>query len=147
MAEIKAYVTLIGDAFDIKNVTAMMGIRPDSVRGKDETLPNGRCFGHTEWGIQTALMESDDVETVLKQLITRTNSKTDIMRKVAEDCHAVWNVLILVKVYDDLPLIVFSTDTIAYLHEIRAKIGFDTYMLQDMDKNERYEPNWERIEW
>ncbi len=135
MAEIKAYVTLIGDAFDIKNVTAMIGIQPDKVRDKNEMLPNGKRFGHTEWGIHTALMESDDVEAVLKQLISRTNNKTDIMRKVAEDCHGVWNVLVLVKVYDDLPLIIFSTDTIEYLHEIRAKIGLDTYMLRDIDEN------------
>ncbi len=36
MAEIKAYVTLIGDTFDTKNVTAMIGIQPDKVRDKNE---------------------------------------------------------------------------------------------------------------
>lgn len=131
MAEIKAYITLIGADYDINYVTELIGIQPDNIRRCDEILGNGKRFGHTEWGIETQTEVGDDVEAVLKQLIHRAKSKIGMMQKAAENCCATWDVLIMIKVYDDMPLILFSTETIKFLYEIQAKVGFDTYLLLD----------------
>ncbi len=133
MAELKGYLTLIGDNFDLDFVSQTLKMKPDSIRKKDDLLPNGRQFGHVEWGIQTQTQTGDNVEPILQQLMDRTKGKTSVMREIAEDCHAIWNVLILLRVYDELPLIIFSPDTIKYLYEIQAKLGFDTYLLLGED--------------
>ena len=129
MAQLKGYLTLIGNNFDLDYVSKALEMAPDTTRKSDEILQSGRQFGHDEWGIETELEESDDVECILQKLIDRTSGKTSIMRAVADECDAVWNVLILEKVYDELPMIVFSQDTIRYLYEINAELGFDSYLL------------------
>ena len=129
MAVLQGFLTLIGDSYDLNYVTQTLGMNPDRTRKHDEILPNGQLLGLDSWGIETKLEESEDVECVLQKLIDRTREKTMLMREIAEECNAVWNVVILEKVYDNLPVIVLSQNTIRYLYEINAELGFDSYLL------------------
>ena len=129
MAEIRAYLTLIGDEFDVDYVSKEMKMDPDEIRKKDEILRNGSLFGHTEWGLETRLEIGDEVEPVLRQLINRTISNVDTMRKLSKELHAAWHILILLKVYNASPAIILPLDILQYAVEIGAGIGFDTYVL------------------
>lgn len=68
MAEIQGYLTLIGDDFDTALVSKLIGRLPTYVREKAEVLGNGQLFGHCEWGVETELIETDDLPPVSNSL-------------------------------------------------------------------------------
>ena len=129
MAIVRAYLTMIGKEFNPDLVTDLLNITPDQVRTPLEILPNGNYFHHTEWGIETARQEVDDVETVIRQLLDRVSGRLDDMAAVAESVSAQWHVLVCVKSgTSDFPYIIFSAQTICELAKIKAQMGFDTYL-------------------
>lgn len=132
MAWVKAYLTLIGDQFDPERITGRLGVKPDTVRLPSEVLPNGRLFGHTEWGVETEKQEADDVETVLEQLFLRMKGCMEEMGELDEEASAVWNILVYVKsTAEDFPNIVFSAETVRKMAKMKATIGFDTYIFDE----------------
>ena len=136
MAEIKVYLTLIGDDFDPNYVTKEIGIRPVYVREKNEILGNGRLFGHFEWGIETELMQTDDLSNIPDQLISTIPCGLDVLLHIAQKCKAQWNVLILVNVYDSFPALYFSKDFIQVAGYIGATVGFDVYLHLNQDEDD-----------
>lgn len=132
MAEIKAYLTLIGDDFDPDDIYPLCGISPTYTRGKNDVLKNGRAFGHAEWGIETDLLVSDSLEDVLCELALKITCEPQILREIAEKCAAEWNVLILLRVFNgDIPVLYFPAEFIQLAAQLCAKIGFDTYLAED----------------
>lgn len=130
MAKIRAYLTLVGEDFDVDQVSLEIGMTPDEVRHKDERLGNGSLFGHTEWGIETELKKSDEVEPVLRELFSRINCDPVVLKEVGLKFKAEWHLLILVRIYDeDMPVLFFPADIIQFAAQIGAQIGFDTYLL------------------
>lgn len=128
MARIRAYLTLIGDSFDCDHVTNCFQVQPDTVRTPNEKLGNGQAFGHSEWGIHTDIEIADEVEPLLKNLRGRMKCGTEAMRKVAEDVNAEWHHSYYLQVTDgDMPVLYFSAESIQFLAEIRAQLGFDMY--------------------
>lgn len=134
MAKMRGYLTLIGDDFETKHVTEVIGQEPPYVRERNEVLGNGRPFGHCEWGVITEMFDSFDLSPISDTLMNILTCPTHLLRQVAIDCNAQWNILFLVKVTDDdFPAIVFYPEFIKFAAEINAKIGFDTYLLMDSD--------------
>lgn len=130
MAQIRAYLTLIGDDFDANLVSKQIGLDADEVRVKDEVLGNGQLFGHTEWGIETRVEDCDEVGPVLQRLFDRVPCSPQILYEVSRRCMAEWHILILLKIYNaDAPVIYFPESIIQYAAQIHAQIGFDCYIL------------------
>ena len=131
MAEIRVSLTLIGECYDPDYVTQRLQMTPDILRLPDERLGNGCLFGHTEWGIQTAIVVSDEVEVVLRSLWNRLNCNAHALKSLAEELNAQWHCLCYLRTQDgNLPAICFSSESIRFLAEIGAEMGFDTYNRQ-----------------
>lgn len=129
MAVMQVHLTLIGDDFDTAYVTGETGMQPDYLREKDEVLPSGRLFGHTEWGIETERVQSDDLEELLTPFISRISCESSTLLRLCDECSAEWHLLILVEIYDDYsPALYFSTEIVRFAASINAQIGFDTYV-------------------
>lgn len=133
MAKIQGNLTLIGDNFDTAYVSRMIGQFPPYVREKTEVLRNGQFFGHCEWGVGTEFVETDDLPPVSNLLRGMINCPTEVLKKVAQDCNAVWNILFNVDVYDDFPALFFDQEFIQFTAEIGGKIGFDVLLLNGPD--------------
>jgi len=128
MADIKAHFTLIGDTFDPQLVTERTGITPSWVRHKGEVFGNGHTFDHTEWGIETEEFREDDLLPVIEQLCSvLENTPGTLLRELAEECNAEWNLLFDVDIHDGRdPVGYFPSEFVQFCGEIKASIGFDT---------------------
>lgn len=132
MADIQAHLTLIGKSFDTQLVTERTEITPSWVRQKDELLKNGCSFGHTEWGTETKKFSTDDALPVIEQLSSLITSKTDTLKKLADECNAEWNILFDIDIFNkDAPAIYFPAKFIELCGKISATIGFDTYIYDE----------------
>ena len=132
MAEIKAYLTLIGDDFDLDGVSLSCGIHPTYTRHKNEKLGNGKRFGHTEWGIETDLLVTDDIENVLSELTSKITCSPQTLYEMAQKYSAEWHVLVLLRIFSgEMPVLFFSAEFIQLAAQLHAKIGFDTYVIND----------------
>lgn len=136
MAKIQGYLTLIGDDFDTALVSKLIGRLPTYVREKTEVLGNGQLFGHCEWGVETELIETDDLPPVSNSLQEIINCPAQLLRKIAQDCNARWSILYYVKVYDEFPVLWFNAEFIQFVAEIGGSIGFDGYLLGGLDIDE-----------
>ena len=135
MAQIRAYLTLIGAEFNTDFVTSQIGIQPDEIRQKDEMLPNGKRFGKTQWGVHTDKISTDELAPVLRKLIERFDCGTACLRGLLSTCNAEWHLLILLEVYnEERPVLYFPSDVIHFLGEIDAQVGFDDYMFSTKRK-------------
>lgn len=133
MAKIRGHLTLIGDDFETAYVSRMTGQLPNYVREKTEILRNGQLFGHCEWGVVTEFIDTFDLQVVSDLLRGMINCPTEVLKQVAQDCDAVWNILFAVDVYDDFPALYFESDFIQFTAEIGGIIGFDVLLLNGPD--------------
>ncbi len=134
MNEMKVYLTLIGDRFDPEEVSAEIGMSADAIRLADEALRNGRRFGHTEWGIQTAKKRQEELEPLMLELFARLPCSPHRLYEIAQAHAACWHVLILVETYgDEPPILIFSEDTIQFLAAMHAQMGFDNYIYEEAE--------------
>ena len=131
-----AYFTLIGDNFDIDYVTQVLDTPPTGTRNRNEVLGNGRVFGHTEWGISTQEESSRDIEIQLNKVIAPYFDKIDLLNKVRVQCHAEWNILIVVYIRNgDVPAMTFSKENLKFFASIDAEVGFDTYIISTRESS------------
>ena len=130
MAEIKIYLTLIGDDFDCNYVTRIVGLQPSTLRDKNEVLGNGREFGHYEWGIETDLIHTDDLSDIPDKFVLTIPCSSKQLFSLAAELKAQWHILFLVEVYDVFPALYFSAEFIKFAADIGAQFGFDTYLYQ-----------------
>ena len=128
MAEMKAYLTLIGEEFNPDEVTERLKIQPCRVRTKHEILGNGQEFGHYEWGIETDSIEHYDLDPIVNRLIEFIKPRTKLLTEVAKKCCAEWNILFYISSSEDFPAVYFISEFVQLSAEINAIIGFDTYI-------------------
>ncbi len=136
MAEMQGYLTLIGNDFDTKHVTEVIGQLPTYVREKTEILGNGRAFGHCEWGVETEMFDTYELPPICDALMNILKCPTQLLRQVAVDCNAQWHILFLVRITDDFPALIFSPDFVKFAADINAGIGFDGYLLIEENEDE-----------
>ena len=124
------HLTLIGDDFELSNVSSKLGIFPTYTRNKDELLKNGREFGRTEWGIGFECEPSIDIEDQYRKILSMVQDKTDILTQLCVECDAEWHILFVVYIENgDVPALYLSKGFIAFAAAIGAQVGFDTYVL------------------
>lgn len=129
MSRIKAYLTLIGENFNLEDISRQIGISADTTRFPDELLKNGRRFGHTEWGIETAQEEQEALEPVLRELFARLPCSPQHLCEIAQGCSAEWHVLIWITTCGNkCPVLYFPMDIIQLMAEMKAQMGFDYYI-------------------
>ena len=128
MAEMFASITLIGDYFDLNQITKQLGVSPNYQRRSSEILKNGRAFGHCEWGLTTEVFNAEEIVTVVNALMKTLLVPCDLLRQTAMDAHAKWNLLFTIYVYEDFPIVVLPPDFSKFAGEIDAAIGFDVYL-------------------
>lgn len=128
MADIKAHFTLIGDTFDPQYVTEKIGITPSCVTRKGEVYGNGHIRRATQWGIETEKFHEDDLLPVIEQLCSILgNTPSTLLRELAEECGAEWNLLFEVDIRDGRdPVGYLPPEFVQFCGEIKASIGFDT---------------------
>ena len=130
MTKAQIHITLIGEDFNTKEVTEALDITPQYIREKEEILNNGRRFGHTEWGISTKIEEIDDLHTFFQQFMSGFKDKFDLMKKVADNSNAQWNLLFELDVTDGcFPSIYFDSESINEISRLNASMGFDVLIL------------------
>ena len=130
MADILIHFTLVGDYFDTSFVTKKTGIEPMWLREKDEVLGNGRLFGHTEWGIRTRMHTTCDVLPAIKELSSMLACSPCVLRELAHQCNAEWNLLVQMDIRDNKsPAVYFPAEFIKFCGEIGATIGLDMSIL------------------
>lgn len=128
MAKTYSYLTLVGDVYDTERVTELMKITPDSIRKKGEPVGKNPSFGFTEWSLESGEMELDNVQAAINAIMEKVPCTPEIMRQVADETSAEWNLLIVVYFYGgQLPNLSLSSDTIRFAEHIGAVIGFDRY--------------------
>lgn len=133
MARIRGLLTLIGNDFETAYVSEMTGRLPTYVREKTEVLRNGQLFGHCEWGVETEVIETEELPPVSNLLRGMISCPTELLKKIAYDCDAQWNFLFDVDVYDDFPALYFNSEFIQFAAEIGGMIGFDVLLLNGPD--------------
>ena len=130
---VSAYFTLTGEDFDVDYVTQVLGIQPTYLRDKNEVLGNGRLFGHTEWGTNTQLEESKDIEIQVDKVIAPYLDKVDLLNMVQVKCNAEWSFGIVVYSREDgAPAMGFSKEQLKFFASIEAKhVDIDFYVLTE----------------
>lgn len=130
MSKAQICLTLIGEDFNTKSITESLETIPQYVREKNETLNNGREFGHTEWGINTAHEDINDLNDFFQTFMCCFEGKLNLMKKIADNNNAEWHFLIQLDVIDDdFPSIYFDSKSISIMHSLNARIGLDVQML------------------
>lgn len=129
MAEIKIYLTLIGDDLDFAVITKSIGLQPTQVRDKNEILGNGKLFGHCEWGLETELIRTDDLSDIPDSFLSILPCEPEVLLSLAHVFQAQWNILILIRVTDSFPAVCFSPEFVKKAADIEATIGLDVYLL------------------
>lgn len=130
MSKVQIHLTLIGNEFDTEKVSEILGINPQYVRQKNELLGNGRCFGHTEWGISSNIETDDSLHSALSFFFQRLENKIDLMREIAVANDANWHLLFEVDVIDkSFPVTYIDSNQIDIIHRLNASMGFDVLML------------------
>lgn len=127
MAEIKGYLTLIGDELNCSKISDLLNKEPTWNKEKGEILGNGRLFGHCEWGVETETQLSNELVSTADLLMTTFSCSRETMRQVAQDFNAEWHILFLIRVFDDFPSIYLTPDFVEFAADIIASIGFDIY--------------------
>lgn len=127
-SRIIVHLTLHGDEFDSNYVTQRAGIHPNYTRQKNEVLPNGKIFGHTEWGIETSWVDGMDLDAVLELILPTVREKQAVLKQIAQDCHAKWDLLIGVEIWNEIkPDLFFSRENIQLFANLGIEVGIDYY--------------------
>ena len=129
MAEIKIYLTLIGDDLDPDIITKTVGLQPTEVRDKNEILGNGRLFSHCEWGIESELIRTEDLSDIPDSFLRILPCGSEVLLNLAHEFNAQWNILILIRVTESFPAVYFSPEFVKKAADIEATVGLDVYLL------------------
>jgi len=129
MAEIKGYLSLIGDCIDLSKVSKMIPRAPTWQREKSEVLGNGRMFGHCEWGVETETILSNDLSTIENTIANLLPCPREELAEIACCFDSEWSILFLIRVSNEFPVLSLSSDFIKFAADINASIGFDVYQI------------------
>lgn len=129
-------MTLIGDHFDINDVTEELRTKPSWIKRRDEKLnASGHLFGHDEWGVNTGWYDLDDetntFESVLQNLLNLLPPDAPLLKSLAQKHHAEWHILFDIDVYEGFPSMIIDNTFIAFVGEMGGRIGFDINNYQE----------------
>ena len=127
-SRIFASLVLAGDEFDPDYVTTQLHHDPTYVRRKGERIRNtDHCFDHTEWGIEIPEKKDISFDAVMAEMTTIIPVAPEVMRALAEELNAEWNILFSYYIDYDFPFIGIEGGFLQYAATIHAVIGFDPY--------------------
>ena len=139
MTGVQAYLTMTGGSFDTDLVTERIGLAPDILRRR-EAGSHGEVS--TEWGIRTELeiSHNDEVEPVLRSLLSRIPCGPQVLCDTARECSAVWSIRLILETYDwEAPIIIFYQDILQYAAQIHADISVEDSLYMTEEPEDDFE--------
>ena len=121
MADMTAYLSMVGIDFDLNYVTTQTGISPNRTIHRTEPAP---CS--TEWCVHTDTVTSFDIQDVLDRLMALVICDVDVLSELASSCNAKWKIYFDIKIRDmDAPVIFFPTEFLLFCERLNAELDVD----------------------
>ncbi|MBE1442607.1 DUF4279 domain-containing protein [Paenibacillus sp. OAS669] len=128
--KVSAEFSIIGDTFDPKIVTDMLGLNPTGSYVKGE-LVTGKNLVRKEscWFIKTEHEPSLDVNEQLEKIIKLINGRKKKLIELRNQIVVDYKFFIVIKIEENqVPAIFLSSDIVEFAGNIQAEIEFDVYI-------------------
>lgn len=127
---IKASLRIMGEYFDVQRITDTLGVIPSRTWNKGDPIrDSGKKRTYTAWIYNTEIIESLDINTLIKQFEKLFYSKVDnivALRKQYELDISIDFVIVIEN--EESPSIYFGPEFIKFAAEIGAQFDIDTYV-------------------
>lgn len=121
MADMTAYLSLLGIDFDLNYVTLRTGISPNRTMHRTEPAP---CS--TEWCVYTDTITSFEIQDVLDSLMALVICDVDVLGELASACNAKWKIHFDIRIRDmEAPVIFFPAEFLSFCERLNAELDVD----------------------
>lgn len=121
MADMTAYLSLLGIDFDLNYVTLRTGISPNRTMHRTEPAP---CS--TEWCVYTDTITSFEIQDVLDSLMALVICDVDVLGELASACNAKWKIHFDIRIRDmEAPVIFFPAEFLSFCERLNAELDLD----------------------
>ena len=121
MADMTAYLSLLGIDFDLNYVTLRTGISPNRTMHRTEPAP---CS--TEWCVHTDTVTSFEIQDVLDRLMALVICDVDVLGELASACNAKWKIHFDIRIRDmEAPVIFFPAEFLSFCERLNAELDLD----------------------
>ena len=121
MADMTAYLSLLGIDFDLNYVTLRTGISPNRTMHRTEPAP---CS--TEWCVHTDTITSFEIQDVLDSLMALVICDVDVLGELASACNAKWKIHFDIRIRDmEAPVIFFPAEFLSFCERLNAELDLD----------------------
>lgn len=121
MADMTAYLSLLGIDFDLNYVTLRTGISPNRTMHRTEPAP---CS--TEWCVYTDTITSFEIQDVLDSLMALVICDVDVLGELASACNAKWKIHFDIRIRDmEAPVIFFPAEFLHFCERLNAELDLD----------------------
>ena len=121
MADMTAYLSLLGIDFDLNYVTLRTGISPNRTMHRTEPAP---CS--TEWCVYTDTITSFEIQDVLDSLMALVICDVDVLGELASACNAKWKIHFDIRISDmEAPVIFFPAEFLHFCERLNAELDLD----------------------
>lgn len=130
MADMMAYLALVGKNFDVDYVFRRTGI--NLCQGIHSSLFQnvGNPYLMPEWYICTETISSFEIHPLLEHLIALVPCSNNVLREVAVEYGAKWKILLSITIRDlEIPAIIIPSEFFRFAGEINADLDIDTRFL------------------
>ena len=121
MADMTAYLSLLGNDFDLNYVTLRTGISPNRTILRTEPAP---CS--TEWCVHTDTITSFEIQDVLDSLMALVICDVDVLSELARACNAKWKIHFDIRIRNkEAPIIFFPAGFLLFCNRLNAELDLD----------------------
>ena len=121
MADMTAYLSLLGNDFDLNYVTLRTGLSPNRTIHRTEPAP---CS--TEWCVHTDTITSFEIQDVLDSLMALVICDVDVLSELARACNAKWKIHFDIRIRNkEAPIIFFPAGFLLFCNRLNAELDLD----------------------
>ena len=127
---VRASLRIVGECFDVQRVTDTLEVTPSRTWNKGEPIRNsGKNYTCTTWIYATESVESQDINTSIKEIEELFYAKTDMIAALKKQYELYVSIDICIMIENgEPPAIYFEPEFIKFAAEIDATIDVDTYV-------------------
>nr|WP_308545091.1 DUF4279 domain-containing protein [uncultured Lachnoclostridium sp.] len=121
---------IIGDKFNVDEVTDTLKVKPTKVWNKGDAIPsNGRNREYTCWQYSTGYNETYGMISQLVKIYNIFSEKEQVLLELKEKNGLEFKIEIVIIIEKgELPAVYLDVDMITFAHKIGAKYDFDMYI-------------------
>jgi hypothetical protein len=127
LPQVRVSFFLVGDEFNLDNVTKKMNIMPTDTREKKDCPV--KQFAYTTWSLRTEKDSCKAVSVQFERIMKLLLGKEKIINEICNTYNS--NVIFEIGIFmenGDRPEMVLTKEIILFLASINAEVGFDLYV-------------------